>query len=434
MKIILSILILFLYGCGDSYFIPKGDDANDNWTNDTDIAVLEDFIMVNQLSISDPMDLGNQSWFDDRLVELTISNMDELYSLPATISHLDMLEKLILDNNRIVHVPFSICNLNIDFMDSSRFSIKGNFLCPNDVPSCILQSIDPVYQTCEWNSQDVGILQDIIDLNNLSVSVSTLGAAQTWNWGRLATLHIPATEGFGTISELPESILYLDSLQSIDLRQNNLQSLPESIGDLYRVEYFDLSSNQLQYLPESFGYMEFLQHVDLFDNNLSTLPESISLLARCRVLDASFNNIQQFPEFVTTLFSLQELNLAFNYLEDMPNSISALSGLDILDVYFNDLYSLPGTISNLSGLEVFDAGLNFLEYIPEDIGSMGSLDVLFLDENQLISMPESICNLTLNFHDTWSFKIEDNKLCLEDVPECIQFEDILGTQDCEDGS
>ena len=424
---------MFIMGCGDRYFVPDGDNNGNNESNLTDVQVLEDIIIVNQLNIADPHALGIQSWFDDRLIELQITNLDNLFSIPSTISNLDNLEKLILDNNRIVHVPYSICDLNINFLDSSKFSINGNFLCPNDVPACILQSINPVFQTCEWNSQDIGVLQDIINLNNLSVTAAELGATQFWNWGRLATLHIPSTEGYGIISELPESIYYLDSLQSIDLRQNQLQSLPENFGNLHLVEYLDLSSNQLQYLPESFGYMESLEYIDLTENNLSNLPESMVLLSHCEILDINFNNLEQLPEFITTLTSLQELNLAFNYITEIPTSISGLSGLDILDLYFNDLYFLPATLTSLSGLEVLDVGMNLIEYIPNNIGNMTGLDVLFLDGNQLTFLPESLCNLTLDFDDEWSFKIENNLLCIENVPECVHLESILGSQNCDDG-
>ena len=93
------------------------------------------------MDISNPLDLGFQIWFDDRLVELSITEMDDLYSIPVSISNLNQLEKLILKNNRIIHIPYSVCDLNIDFLDSSFFNINGNLLCPNDVPNCIVESL-----------------------------------------------------------------------------------------------------------------------------------------------------------------------------------------------------------------------------------------------------------------------------------------------------
>tara|TARA_B100000676_G_scaffold113760_1_gene113377 strand:- start:965 stop:1597 length:633 start_codon:yes stop_codon:yes gene_type:complete len=104
----------------------------------TDIQVLYDFININP-SLSDiDVDaigdgIGIANWEDGRLTYLSLANLDIDY-VPYSISLLDALEILFLNNNNINSLPPTFCLLP----NSCTIFIQNNNLCPE-------------YQTSEWN-------------------------------------------------------------------------------------------------------------------------------------------------------------------------------------------------------------------------------------------------------------------------------------------
>ena len=58
----------------------------------------------------------------------------------------------------------------------------------------------------------MSILQDLINLNELSISLTNLGGLQTWEWGRITSLNLSGNDGFGYIHTLPNNIEMLDKL------------------------------------------------------------------------------------------------------------------------------------------------------------------------------------------------------------------------------
>ena len=114
-------------------------------------------LYINQLTGSIPSEIGNLTnltrlYLDDN--ELTgeipseignLSNLERLYldynqltgSIPLEIGNLTNLERLYLDRNQLTgEIPESICDLNINWSNTSDFSITNNQLCP-PYPSCI---------------------------------------------------------------------------------------------------------------------------------------------------------------------------------------------------------------------------------------------------------------------------------------------------------
>jgi len=58
-------------------------------------------------------------------------------SIPSEIGNLSNLTRLILSGNQLTgEIPESICDLNINWSNSSFFNISNNQLCP-PYPSCI---------------------------------------------------------------------------------------------------------------------------------------------------------------------------------------------------------------------------------------------------------------------------------------------------------
>ena len=123
--IVLSLLLFIFQNCGDKYIISEtSNDIQSETSYETDIDFLNAIIDANNL-IESTENLGIQKWENNRLVELNISDNLDLYIIPSSIKSLDNLNKLILNNNSIIHLPSNICELNINFLDINYLMLVG---------------------------------------------------------------------------------------------------------------------------------------------------------------------------------------------------------------------------------------------------------------------------------------------------------------------
>jgi len=159
---------------------------------------------------------------------------------------------------------------------------------------------------------------------------------------------------------------YVDS-NILNLSFYGLTQLPDSIGNLNSLQGLELSRNDLSVLPDSIGNLGSLLYLFLKDNNLSVLPDSIG-----------------------NLKSLKQLYLVFNKLSVLPDSFGSLRSLQQLYLGFNNLSVLPDSFGSLRSLQYLELGSNKLSVLPNTIGSLKSLKRLNLDNNNLSVLPESI--------------------------------------------
>ncbi len=428
----ITLIFIFISNCDNRYTIPTDSNSNiiSNTSYETDIEYLNSLLMLNNLNYYSPLEIGVQIWENNRLTELKIQNYPEITILPNSINTLNQLKILKLDNNSIVHIPLNICQLDIDFSNFEKFSISGNYLCPNNIPYCVEPYSEPESQYCEWDSYDMTILQEIITLNGLNTTLNELGEMQTWISGRLTSLSITNEQAIGLIHTLPENFGLLNQLIYLNLSNNLISTLPESFGDLTNLEYLNLNGNQILYLPESFSDISILSHINLSGNSLSYLPENFSELEFLNYLDLSFNQFYTFPEETTFLSNLETLNLSNNYISNISVNLSNLNLLYWLDLHYNHIVFIPNIISELEFLNYLDLGHNQIESFEINLTKLNYLNTLFLDNNFLTTMTETICFSGLDYFNQYNFLIENNNLCIETIPECISNETILGYQGC----
>lgn len=72
------------------------------------------------------------------------------------------------------------------------------------------------------------------------------------------------------ISKLPNEIVKLTELQSIELNLNKIRKLPENFGNLKNLTDLDLQANKIKCLPESFKELNNLENLNLSLNNLKS--------------------------------------------------------------------------------------------------------------------------------------------------------------------
>lgn len=151
-------------------FIP----INEQCYFEQDINILDTFIFnsngsinmildINNNSTIEPLELCEQQWENGRIILFDCSPiiingsynwLDVSGEIPNNITDWEYIEVFIMHYNHLSGlIPDSICELDLDFSDSSIFDLGGNALCP-PYPSCIESFIDfqdTMYSDCELN-------------------------------------------------------------------------------------------------------------------------------------------------------------------------------------------------------------------------------------------------------------------------------------------
>ncbi|MCX5964137.1 MAG: leucine-rich repeat domain-containing protein [Cyanobacteria bacterium] len=231
----------------------------------------------------------------------------------------------------------------------------------------------------------------LVSLRSLDLSGNPLGGLpevvcklEQLEWLNLANIGMPI---------VPESIAQLTNLTLLYLHSNQIAIIPESIGQLTNLTVLNLHSNQIAIIPESIGQLTNLKGLDLHNNQIAIIPESIGQLTNLTVLNLHSNQIAIIPES-GQLTHLTVLFLDRNQIAIIPDSIAALINLTKLDLSSNQIAIIPESIAALINLTELDLYGNQIAIIPESIAQLTNLTTLDLWNNQIIAIPNSIQLLT----------------------------------------
>ncbi|XP_046483953.1 leucine-rich repeat serine/threonine-protein kinase 1 [Neodiprion pinetum] len=121
--------------------------------------------------------------------------------------------------------------------------------------------------------------------------------------------------------------LVLYAITRIDISHNSITSLPSTIFYLQSLRYLNLAQNKIDTLtiePKTSKdkLCPVLEEMYLQDNRLEQLPEFIFDLQALEIMDVSNNKLQCLPNNLWKAPRLKELNASFNLLRDLPSQIS----------------------------------------------------------------------------------------------------------------
>ncbi|WP_038173399.1 leucine-rich repeat-containing protein kinase family protein [Vibrio pacinii] len=168
------------------------------------------------------------------------------------------------------------------------------------------------------------------------------------------------------LTQLPQEILTLaDTLEILDVSNNQLNDLPQWLADLPQLKILFASNNRFTHLPLVLGRCEKLEMVGFKSNQIVRVAEE-SLPKPLRWLILTDNQIVQLPESLGYRPRLQKLALAGNQIKALPTSFKHLHNLELVRLSANQLEIFPDVLLKLPKLAwMAFAGNPFCEQLAQ---------------------------------------------------------------------
>jgi Leucine-rich repeat (LRR) protein len=233
-------------------------------------------------------------------------NSNQLTALPPEIVKLSVLTSLNLGGNKLTALPPEILKLSgLESLDLSRNQLTA--LPPEIVKLSGLTSLDLFYNQLTFLPLEIGKLSNltILDLfGNDSLNIASVCIAFA-DYSRKIRVSTYVNAGnsdkdvllikLPKLTILPQEIVMLSGLTSLDLTENQLTTLPPVIVMLSKLTSLDLSENKLTYLPPEIVKLSELRSLDLGKNKLTAMPPEIGKLTNLTELKIEGNPFKPLP-------------------------------------------------------------------------------------------------------------------------------------------
>ena len=238
--------------------------------------------------------------FEMEGLELLSVARNKLTALPPGLPCLPVLRTLNVSQNAISPFPriLRACRLtNLDASGNAQFC-AGMELAPDDPLAHTLQFVS--LENCGLEALPAA-LKSLAGLRWLGLKGNALAAL---DFDALAAFH---------------------DLTRLDVSHNALEgALPDGVVRLAKLETLDVSNNRLTELPRSLAAMAALKVLRAAGNRLHAVPRELGDMAGLQVLDVSGNSIVRLPcELCNLEGTLKELHLAGNPLEPALDEVVA---------------------------------------------------------------------------------------------------------------
>ncbi|XP_010603419.1 leucine-rich repeat-containing protein 40 isoform X2 [Fukomys damarensis] len=342
-----------------------------------------------------------------RLMQLNLSS-NQLKSLPAEISRMKKLKHLDCNSNLLETVPPELAGMeSLELLYLRRNKLR--FL--------------PEFLSCR-------LLKELHVGEN---QIEVLGAEHLKHLSSILVLDLRGNK----LKSVPDEISLLQSLERLDLSNNDISSLPCSLGNLH-LKFLALEGNPLRTIRREIinkGTQEVLKYLrskiqdagpthsdsaqettamtlpsesrvgahaiatlkslDYSDKQATLIPDEVfDAVKNNTIISVNFSKNQlcevpkrnnffdSLPEDMKLLIKLQLINLSFNRFKVIPEVLYDIPTLEIILIGNNQIGSLdPQKLMTMENLLTLDLQNNDLLHIPPELGNCVHLRTLFLDGN-----------------------------------------------------
>jgi hypothetical protein len=177
------------------------------------------------------------------------------------------------------------------------------------------------------------------------------------------------------LTSFPLEILSLaDSLEILDLSNNQLTSLPNEFAKLTKLKIIFASNNRFVTLPEVLGQCDNLEMVGFKSNQINQVPAN-ALPVKLRWLILTDNRIETLPDSLGERLRLQKLALAGNRLVSLPLTLAQSRNLELVRISANKLTECPDQLLRLPKLAWFAFSGNPFSHSSLNVDCVPSLPV-----------------------------------------------------------
>ncbi|MDD2886671.1 MAG: leucine-rich repeat-containing protein kinase family protein [Aliarcobacter sp.] len=141
----------------------------------------------------------------------------------------------------------------------------------------------------------------------------------------------------------------VDTLEVLDLTDNNLSTLPDDFYRFKKLKRIFLSNNQFNHVPKVLAKLPVLSMIGMRNNKIKIFEEN-ALPLSTRWLILTDNELTSLPQSIGDLKLLQKCMLSGNKLSFLPESINKCFNLELLRIAANKLTSFPTTLLSLPKL------------------------------------------------------------------------------------
>lgn len=141
----------------------------------------------------------------------------------------------------------------------------------------------------------------------------------------------------------------VDTLEVLDLTDNNLSSLPDDFHRFKKLKRLFLSNNQFNHVPKILAKLPNLSMFGIRNNQIKIFEEN-SLPLSTRWLILTDNELTTLPDSIGDLTLLQKCMLSGNKLNSLPNTINKCTNLELLRIAANKLITFPTCLLTLPKL------------------------------------------------------------------------------------
>jgi Leucine-rich repeat (LRR) protein len=172
---------------------------------------------------------------------------------------------------------------------------------------------------------------------------------------------------------LNDALLTPEKVISLDLSNQNLIWENIKWEVFTNLEYLSLKNDNLTTIPDGIMRLSKLKSLDLSGNYFKTLPKTMKGLSRLEVLflnDEKEFDLENSINVLSDLPNLKELHLENDNLKTLPKKFDKLKQLESLYLTNNKFIELPKPVMSLKHLQYLDLRKNNIDSNLQDLQNL----------------------------------------------------------------